>query len=126
MATNEEIKELSIKTLFDENDEYLIPIYQRNYAWTKTEVEQLVMDIHGYSNKEQNYYIGTLVVFEKVVNNKKVFETIDGQQRLTILPLFVKTTFPFFIFNSEKATLSNIFHLFFHPLKINIHRLLIV
>ena len=44
----------------------------------------------------------------------------------TILPLFVKTTFPFFIFNSEKATLSNIFHLFFHPLKINIHRLLIV
>ena len=89
MATNEEIKELSIKTLFDENDEYLIPIYQRNYAWTKTEVEQLVMDIHGYSNKEQNYYIGTLVVFEKVVNNKKVFETIDGQQRLTTLSILL-------------------------------------
>ena len=89
MTNNEEIKELSIKALFDENDEYLIPIYQRNYAWTKTEVEQLVMDIHGYPNKEQNYYIGTLVVFEKVVNNKKVFETIDGQQRLTTLSILL-------------------------------------
>lgn len=89
MVTNEEIKEFSIQELFDGNDEYLIPIYQRNYAWTKTEVEQLVMDIHGYSNKEQNYYIGTLVVFEKAVNNKKVFETIDGQQRLTTLSILL-------------------------------------
>lgn len=51
---------------------------------------------------------------------------IVEEAKIGILPLFVKTTFPFFIFNSEKATLSNIFHLFFHPLKINIHRLLIV
>jgi len=89
MTNNEEIKELSIKTLFNGNDEYLIPIYQRNYAWTNAEVEQLVMDIHGYSNKEQNYYIGTLVVFEKIVHNKKVFETIDGQQRLTTLSILL-------------------------------------
>jgi len=85
------INELSIKKLFNENDEYLIPIYQRNYAWTKTEVEQLVMDINDYSNKNSNsiYYIGTLVVFEKEVDGKKVFETIDGQQRLTTLSILL-------------------------------------
>jgi uncharacterized protein with ParB-like and HNH nuclease domain len=104
MATNEEIKELSIKTLFEEEKiEYLIPIYQRNYAWTNAEVEQLVMDIHSYSNKEQNYYIGTLVVFEKVVNDKKVFETIDGQQRLTTLSILLSVLKNEYYKNSQFA-----------------------
>jgi len=93
MVTNEKIKEFSIQELFrfNENDKYLIPIYQRNYAWTKTEVEQLVMDINDYSNKNSDsiYYIGTLVVFEKEVDGKKVFETIDGQQRLTTISILL-------------------------------------
>ncbi len=41
------------------------------------------------------------------------------------LPPFVKTFFSEFIFTFEKALLSNFFHLFFHPLKINIHRLFV-
>ncbi|MFX4218016.1 DUF262 domain-containing protein [Aliarcobacter butzleri] len=88
---NKEIHEFSIKELFSQDTNYLIPIYQRNYAWTKTEVEQLVMDILDFSEKKstQNYYIGSLVVFEKEVNSKRVFETIDGQQRLTTISILL-------------------------------------
>ena len=73
---NEEINEFSIEKLFSQETNYLIPINQRNYAWTKTEVEQLVMDILDFSEKKstQNYYIGSLVVFEKEVNSKRVLE----------------------------------------------------
>ncbi len=34
---------------------------------------------------EKNYYLGILVVHEKTENGKTVYETIDGQQRLTAL-----------------------------------------
>jgi len=89
--SNKEINEFSIREIFVQDDSYLIPIYQRNYAWTKIEVEQLVMDILDFSEKKstQNYYIGSLVVFEKEVNRKKVFETIDGQQRLTTISILL-------------------------------------
>lgn len=88
---NSNIKELRIEELFGQDDNYQIPVYQRNYAWTKVEVEQLVVDINDYAkNKKDNiYYIGTLVVYEKEINGKKVFETIDGQQRLTTLSILL-------------------------------------
>lgn len=88
---NSNIKELTIEELFGQNDNYQIPVYQRNYAWTKVEVEQLVIDINDYAkNKNDNiYYIGTLVVYEREVNGIKVFETIDGQQRLTTLSILL-------------------------------------
>lgn len=91
MESNEEIQEFSIGKLFEDTSSYMIPIYQRNYAWTKSEVEQLIIDIHDYSlkNPNINYYIGSLVVFEKNINGKKIFETIDGQQRLTTLSILL-------------------------------------
>lgn len=67
--------------------EYVIPIYQRNYAWTKDEIEQLLNDINdvpeGFPGK---YYLGSLIVNQLGAN---VFEVIDGQQRLTTLYLLL-------------------------------------
>jgi uncharacterized protein with ParB-like and HNH nuclease domain len=89
------IKSFKIKELFNSNDEYLIPIYQRNYAWQEAQVVQLVEDIADYAEKNKNkeskkiYYIGTLVVFEKTKNGKTIYETIDGQQRLTTLSILL-------------------------------------
>lgn len=85
------IRSFKIKELFTTNDEYLIPIYQRNYAWQESQVVQLVQDISDFAeqNKDKTYYIGTLVVFEKINNGKTVYETIDGQQRLTTLSILL-------------------------------------
>lgn len=62
-------------------DRYTIPLYQRNFAWSDREVEQLLRDVE--ENNNERYYIGTLVVSEGEKNGKPNFEVIDGQQRLT-------------------------------------------
>lgn len=89
--TNRSIKQLKIRELFSSNDQYLIPIYQRNYAWEKGQVEQLIQDILDYAKmyEEKTYYIGTLVVYEKAKNSQIIYETIDGQQRLTTLSILL-------------------------------------
>ena len=53
---------LTIQKLFDGTDHYLIPPYQRNYAWREPEISQLIQDIIDSSNlSDTQYYIGTSV-----------------------------------------------------------------
>lgn len=87
MATiDNNIAQLTVKE-FLSKDKYVIPIYQRNYDWGEREALQLLEDISDYAknNSNQNYYIGSAVVFVRSVNGNTYFETIDGQQRLTTL-----------------------------------------
>lgn len=86
---NDEITQLSIKNLLSGRDNYVIPMYQRNYAWDEGEITQLIQDVIDYLPEGKNYYIGTLVVFARTEGNHTIFETIDGQQRLTTLSLIV-------------------------------------
>lgn len=82
---NLELRELSLWTLLIEEDsDYRIPIYQRNYAWKWEEIFDLVQDIYDAftQNANQFYYIGTLVTHS--IGNKH-FDVIDGQQRLTTI-----------------------------------------
>ena len=90
---NEELKitALNVKDLLSQ-DRYRIPIYQRNYDWGEKEAVQLIADIADYASnlnkKSLSYYIGSLVVFERLDEKKdKYYETIDGQQRLTTLTI---------------------------------------
>lgn len=82
------VKELRIidenKNLFDLEGEYIIPLYQRAFAWEEKQLDQLVEDIKDISDNS-NYYIGALVVSR--LGNK--FEVVDGQQRLTSLYLLL-------------------------------------
>lgn len=74
---------LSVNRLLNE-DTYAIPLYQRNFAWTYDEIEQLLNDVaDAFQEKRDNYYIGTLVVNEE----NDLFKIIDGQQRTTALNL---------------------------------------
>lgn len=85
----ETVTELSVAQLFG-NHEYQIPLYQRNYAWTAVEVEQLLSDILDMAvhHQDQPYYIGSLVVHQRDLQNA-LFETIDGQQRHTTLSIIL-------------------------------------
>ncbi|EPK5821771.1 DUF262 domain-containing HNH endonuclease family protein [Pseudomonas aeruginosa] len=88
---SEAITQFSIKRLLSGNVEYVIPMYQRNYAWEEGEITQLIQDVIDYlpepNQPARNYYIGSLVVYERPGTKTPVFETIDGQQRLTTLSL---------------------------------------
>lgn len=79
----------SIKVLEVFNhSEYEVPIYQRNYAWGKEEIEQLIKDIYEskFNSDNQSYYLGNLIVNRIETDT---YEVIDGQQRLTTLFLLL-------------------------------------
>lgn len=80
------ITSFSVKALLCDTSRYLVPMYQRNYAWGEGEINQFIQDVFDYqqSKPNQTYYIGTLVVFERKDGS---FEVIDGQQRFTTLTL---------------------------------------
>ncbi|MFC4409010.1 DUF262 domain-containing protein [Chungangia koreensis] len=65
------------------NIRYVVPIYQRNYAWGVMEIEQLIEDIDSsIKDYNKNYFLGNLIVNQ---TDNNVYEVIDGQQRLTTL-----------------------------------------
>jgi len=115
----EELKILDEVTIFDTNTHYVIPRYQRAYAWEDKEIAQLIDDINDIDSSE-NYYIGSLVV-SKVQDKSKTYEVVDGQQRLTTLFLLLQylvsegalegelgQTLSFDCRSKSKYTLSNI------------------
>ena len=76
-------EETTGNNIFNENDKYVVPLYQRAYAWSEDEINQLIEDISG--NQSEKYYIGSLIVYKR----PDAFEVIDGQQRLTTLFLLL-------------------------------------
>lgn len=86
------LKESSIDTIYRTNSGtpivYQIPIYQRNYAWEREEIQALIKDVvDSQENNKDVYYIGTLVTYKR---DDQVYEVIDGQQRLTTIYLILK------------------------------------
>lgn len=78
---------INLNDLFtNHQDKYVIPIYQRNYAWGEAEIEQLLRDLLEATKSGQPYFLGSLIVQEKGKSESgKTYEVIDGQQRLTTL-----------------------------------------
>ncbi len=85
------LEERSIYQIYLESQEtmtYMIPVYQRNYAWEEDEITALVKDVYdSFKNTKETYYIGTLVTYKRREN---VYEVIDGQQRLTTIYIILK------------------------------------
>ena len=79
----ERVKKIGVLGIF-QSDKYVIPRYQRAYAWEREQIEQLIDDILDF--KQNNYYIGSLIV-AKVEGLENTYEVVDGQQRLTTLYL---------------------------------------
>lgn len=71
---------------------YLIPFFQREYRWAPDKVKNLIDDVlnivDGLNDK---HFLGAIIVHGRRANptDPKVFEVIDGQQRLTTAFLFI-------------------------------------
>jgi hypothetical protein len=79
---------VSVADLFGSEAHYVIPIYQRNYAWGEDQIRQLIDDIvdAAVEGAAEEYFLGNLVVSELGGGR---FEVLDGQQRLTTLYLLL-------------------------------------
>ena len=75
------------KTIFsDTSISYVIPLYQRAFAWEDKEILQLIDDINDFDNENgSSYYLGAVIVSRE----ENRYEVIDGQQRLTALFLLL-------------------------------------
>lgn len=75
-----------------------IPDYQRGYAWDERHWKDLIEDIE-YLDINQEHYTGTLVisqsngepVMDESGNNLKVYDVVDGQQRMTSICILLKS-----------------------------------
>ncbi len=92
------VDQKTVKQLFeDKKADFLIPDYQRPYAWGETECLTLWEDIFAFAfpdndkNKfnsdNDEYFLGPIVTFK---NDDGKMEIIDGQQRLTTLMLLLR------------------------------------
>ena len=88
------------KTIFDllsdKKADFLIPDYQRPYAWNEEQCQTLWDDIFLFSFPDNNYeafddneeyFLGSIVTYK---NDNGKSEVIDGQQRLTTLMLLLR------------------------------------
>lgn len=98
MSSKLNIDTKNIEELFsDKKAKFLIPDYQRPYAWGDDECQTLWDDIvdfafpeNDYSNfnaDNDEYFLGPIVTFK---NENNQLEVIDGQQRLTTLMLLLR------------------------------------
>ena len=99
MSTSIEVNKKSVKDLLETGKDHLfvIPEYQRPYAWEEDEIQTLFDDLwdfttNGMGGSERNgtYFLGTVVSFE---NEQKEQEIIDGQQRITSLFLLLRAIY---------------------------------
>lgn len=91
------VDQKTIMLLFsDKKSDFLIPDYQRPYAWEEGQCQTLWDDIFTFAFPDNNsdkfdsneeYFLGSIVTFENDRNKKEV---IDGQQRLTTLMLLLR------------------------------------
>lgn len=91
------IDQQTIRTLFsDKKTDFLIPDYQRPYAWGESECQTLWDDLRlfafpdndcdKFDSDSDEYFLGPIVMFK----NAGKMEIIDGQQRLTTLMLLLR------------------------------------
>ena len=74
---------LSVENIF--KDKYVIPLYQRNFAWGEEQISRLLQDIYeSMLSGDEHFYVGSLIVLQR---GNGEFEVIDGQQRLTMLSI---------------------------------------
>lgn len=74
---------------------FKIPYYQRNYAWSETQLFDLWNDLLFLKENKQHFF-GTIIIKDVQEDRKvsdllsyRVFEIIDGQQRLTTISILV-------------------------------------
>ena len=74
------------ENIFNRGEKYIIPLYQRAYAWEDKQLIALIEDIMDIDEAlDTKYYIGSLIV----AKSEDYYEVVDGQQRLTSLYLLL-------------------------------------
>lgn len=91
-------------------DSFVIPDYQRPYAWGEEECQTLWDDVMSFVlpdlekpdffDEQAEYYLGTVVTFQET--RSRLCEVIDGQQRITTLMLLLRAFYEYSEYKYDK------------------------
>lgn len=108
------IDQKTVMSLFqDKKADFLIPNFQRPYAWEEAECQTLWDDIFDFAfpgndyskfDTDSEYYLGSIVTYKNDETGKK--EVIDGQQRLTTLMLLLRAFYVKFANMQDKQSIA--------------------
>jgi uncharacterized protein with ParB-like and HNH nuclease domain len=104
---NENVGNKSFRELFNQNVQFVIPFFQRGYAWEKRQWDVLFQDIEEQILNEaddiediKNYelFFGSIVVAEMAESTEEFrkYIVIDGQQRITTIYLLLSIIYHVF------------------------------
>lgn len=89
----------SILQIFKREIRFLIPLYQRPYAWSEAQrnflwedIERTALDVRENAVSSTPHFMGAIVlakVLTTSLGELQAFEVIDGQQRLTTFQIFL-------------------------------------
>jgi uncharacterized protein with ParB-like and HNH nuclease domain len=106
--------ETNLNRFLAQNDtQFVIPVYQRNYDWTLAHCKQLVDDIlfAGCERNITSHFIGSVVfIHDDVYSSTGVRELtiIDGQQRITTVTLIYILLYKIALRNDNEQLVSRI------------------
>lgn len=90
-----DVSDSTLKTVLEGSKQYLVPLYQRPYAWKSNNWDQIWEDLIQLVSDQANdsgatHFTGTLVLDTASVNPELTeFLVVDGQQRLTTLSIIL-------------------------------------
>ena len=98
MATTISVNKKTIREFLEnaQKEHFLIPEYQRPYAWEEDQIITLFEDLKNFTEKKiadknsDAYFLGSIVQF---INDAGEQEIIDGQQRITSLLLLLRVIY---------------------------------
>ena len=89
MALSLSAEQKNIRAIFNIEEQYVVPAYQRPYSWNYEECNSFWNDIITAFESNDDYFLGNIIVARSKENIYEL-EVIDGQQRLTTILLFLK------------------------------------
>ncbi len=89
MSKNLSGADYPLSKIFSSDFEYVIPSYQRPYAWIIDQASELFEDLYSFYKAEpdEEYFLGSIVLIKE--EGIPQAEVIDGQQRLTTLTILL-------------------------------------
>lgn len=76
---------------------YRIPFFQRSYVWEEEQWERFAKDMEELIDRRSPYFLGSIILKEDTPSEndydngiERLFDVVDGQQRLTTLFIYLK------------------------------------
>jgi len=105
MALSLTAEQRNLLKIFNIEEQYIVPAYQRPYSWEYDQCFQLYKDLTDAYYDKNDYFLGSIIIAK---SNKDTLEIIDGQQRLITLLLLLKVLY---IFQPELRILEKVLEL---------------